>query len=353
MNQDKNNVSPPPNSVGILVQLSTWIAQWASPYLSFSDSASTSPSLENMLGRTEQVSSIQIRLHWARRLLRYSITARNAAKSALVAPNHLAQDTELSQSSSSSWGCWVASGSGLPNRPGLGPSSTWILKDEYSFSSGPLLGSETKELLGLMARSTEEAENGSLSSWDTSTPGLLNSGPESKLLERLSGTIRIRLPPVVTMAAGASRVSLACLLFLVGGIVLAGALATLAGTLDGIVPAYTELLGNFNGTASVSTVEVIAAVDLELMGNMEDMVFTGTNLLEGTELVVAELLSVVPRQVAALAWSPAPFAKADPVEEEDKEVSADRADTVTPDKRFFLRAVRGRGWKETVGDTGP
>lgn len=80
---------------------------------------------------------------------------------------------------------------------------------------------------------------------------------------------------------------MACLLFLVGGIVLAGALATLAGTLDGIVPAYTELLGNFNGTASVSTVEVIAAVDLELMGNMEDMVFTGTNLLEGTELVVA------------------------------------------------------------------
>lgn len=60
----------------------------------FPDSASTSPSLEHMLGRTEQVSSIQLRLHWARRL-RYSITARNAAKSALVTPSHLAQGTEL------------------------------------------------------------------------------------------------------------------------------------------------------------------------------------------------------------------------------------------------------------------
>lgn len=303
-----------------------------------------------MLGRTEQENSIQLRLHWARRLLRYSITARNIAKSALVAPSHLAQGIELAQCSSSSWGCWVASGSGLPNRSALGLSSTWILKDEYSFSSGPWLGSETKELLGLMARSTEQAENGS-SNWDTSTPGLLISGPECKLLILLFGPVW--LPPVVTLVAGPSGVSLACLLFLSGGIVLAGALATLAGTLDGTVPAYTELLGNFDGAVLVSTVDVIAAVDFELRGNLEDMVFTGTNLGEGTELVVTELVSVVLKQVAALAWSPAPFAKADPVDEEDKEVSADRADTVTPDKRFVLRAVRGRGWKETVGDTGP
>lgn len=104
---------------------------------------------------------------------------------------------------------------------------------------------------------------------------------------------------------------------------LAGALATLAGTLDGTVPAYTELLGNFDGAVLVSTVEVIAAVDFELRGNLEDMVFTGTSLGEGTELVVAELVSVVLKQVTALAWSPAPFAKADPGDKEDKEVSAD------------------------------
>lgn len=297
------------------------------------------------------MSGIQLRLHWARRLLRYSITARNAAKSAVVAPSHLAQGTELAQSPSSSWGCWVPSGSGLPNRSALGPSSTWILKDEYSFSSGPWLGSELKELLGLMASSTEQAENGSLSHWDTSTPGLLISSPECKLLELLSGPVR--LPPVVTMVAGVSRVSLACLLFLSGGTVLSGALATLAGTLDGTVPAYTELMGNFDGALSVSTGEVTAALDFELMGNLEDMVFTGCNLTEGTELVVAGLVSVVLRRVAAVAWSPAPFAKADPVDEGDKEVSAERADTVAPDKRFVLGAVRGRGWKETVGDTGP
>lgn len=197
-----------------------------------------------------------------------------------------------------------------------------------------------------MARSREQAENGSLSTRDTSTPGLLISGPECKLLELLSGLVG--LPPVVTTVAGASRVSLACLLFLSGGIVLAGALATLAGTLDGIVPVYTELMGNFDGVILVGTVEGIAAVDFVLMGNLEDMVFTGTGLIEGTELVVTKLVgtpSLVLRQVTALAWSPAPFAKADSV--------SDRADTVTPGKRFVLRAIRGRGWKETVGDTGP
>lgn len=142
------------------------------------------------------------------------------------------------------------------------------------------MGSEPQELLELMARSTEQAENGS--PWDTSTPGLLISGPEYKLLELLSGLVR--LPLVVTTVAGASRVSLACLLFLSGGIVLAGALVTLAGTLDGTVPVYTELTGNFDGALSVSTVEVIVAVDFELMGNLEDMVFTGSSLTEDTEL---------------------------------------------------------------------
>lgn len=142
---------------------------------------------------------------------------------------------------------------------------------------------------------------------------------------------------------------------------MAGALATLIGTLDGIVPAYAELMGNFDGAILVSTVEGIAAVDFVLMGNLEDIledtVVTGTNLVEeGTELVVTELVGTPPsvlRQVAALAWSPAPFAKANPVEEEDKEVSGDGTDTVTPGKWLVRRVVRGRGWKETVGDTGP
>lgn len=49
---------PPPYSDGAWVQVATctWIAQWTSPYLSFPDPASTTPSLEGMLGRTEQVS---------------------------------------------------------------------------------------------------------------------------------------------------------------------------------------------------------------------------------------------------------------------------------------------------------
>lgn len=131
---------------------------------------------------------------------------------------------------------------------------------------------------------------------------------------------------------------------------MAGALATLTGTLDGTVPAYTELMGNFDGAILVSTAEGIAAVDFVLMGNLEDTledtVVTGTTLVEGTELVVTEF-------VAVLAWSPAPFAKANPVEEEDKEVSGDGTDTVTPGKRLVRTVVRGRGWKETVGDTGP
>lgn len=177
-----------------------------SPSLSSPNSASTSPSLENMLDGTEQVSDARLRPHWARRLLRYSITARNAAKSALVAPSHLAQDTELTQSSSfSSGGSWVASGPGFPSRrSALGLSSTWILKDEYSFSSGPRLAPEPKELLELMARSAEQPENGS-STRDTSTPGLLISVVECKLLKLPSGPGW--LPLVVTVVAGGSRVS--------------------------------------------------------------------------------------------------------------------------------------------------
>lgn len=143
---------------------------------------------------------------------------------------------------------------------------------------------------------------------------------------------------------------------------LAGGLAIVAGTLDAIVPAYTELMGNFDGATLVSAVDGVAAVGFVLIGSLEDtledMVFTGTDLAEGgSELAVTELVgtppSLAPRQVAALTWSPSPTAKADPVEEEDEEVSGDETDTVTPGKRIVRRAVRGRGWKETVGDTGP
>lgn len=37
----------------------------------------------------------------------------------------------------------------------------------------------------------------------------------------------------------------------------------------------------------------------------------------------------------------------------DKEVSGDETDPVAPGMWLVLRVVRGRGWKETVGDTGP
>lgn len=146
-----------------------------------------------------------------------------------------------------------------------------------------------------MARSIEQPENGS-STWDTSTPGLLISAVERKLLKLPSGPGW--LPLVVTVVAGGSRVSLALLLLLLGGIMLAGALATLVGTLDGIVPAYAELMGNFDGAVLVSTEEGIteegiAAVGFGLIGNLEDTledtVVVDTNLVEeGTELVVTE-----------------------------------------------------------------
>lgn len=102
---------------------------------------------------------------------------------------------------------------------------------------------------------------------------------------------------------------------MLGGIMLAGALATLADTLDGIAPAYAELMGNFDGAVLVSTEEGTAAVGFELIGNLEDSledtVVVVTNLVESTELVVIELVSSPPsvlRQGAALAWSPAPLA---------------------------------------------
>lgn len=70
---------------------------------------------------------------------------------------------------------------------------------------------------------------------------------------------------------------------------LAGGLATLAGTLDGTVPAYTELMGNFDGAILVSAVEGFVLTG-NLEATLEGMVFTGTDLVEGgMELVVTEL----------------------------------------------------------------
>lgn len=57
-------------------------------------------------------------------------------------------------------------------------------------------------------------------------------------------------------------------------------------------------------------------------------------------------------QMVALAWSLAPFAEAKPVEEEE-EVPVDRTDTGGPGKKLALGVERAKGWKETVGDTGP
>lgn len=182
----------------------------------------------------------------------------------------------------------MASGPEPPaRRSALGTSSTWILKDEYSFSSGPWLGSESKELLGLMARSKEPTDNGSLSTWDISTPGLLISSSDGKFLKLVCGLGR--LLPVGIVATGASKVSFTWSLLLSGGTVLAGGLATLAGTLDGTVPAYTELMGNFDGVILVSAVEGFVLTG-NLEATLEGMVFTGTDLVEGgMELVVTEL----------------------------------------------------------------
>lgn len=107
----------------------------------------------------------------------------------------------------------------------------------------------------------------------------------------------------------------------------------MVGTLVGIVPGGFELVGNLEGT---------------VLGSAG---FVGT--LEGTVLVVIEVVgtSTPLEQMVASAWSPALPEEAKMVEEE--EVSVDRADTGGPGKRLALGVERARGWKETVGDTGP
>lgn len=101
----------------------------------------------------------------------------------------------------------------------------------------------------------------------------------------------------------------------------------------GTVPAGFKLVGNLEGTVLASA---------ELVGTLEGAVQAIIELV-GTP---APLEQIVPS-----AWSPAPPAEAKPVEEE--EVPTDGADTGGPGKRLALGVERAKGWKETVGDTGP
>lgn len=219
-----------------------------------------------------------------------------------------------------------------------------------------------------MARSAEQPENGWLSIRDTSLPGLLSSSPELKLSQLLSA--RGELPPVVaTVGAGDTGVSCeGLLLLLMVGTVLAGALLGTelvgilwsgtkpVGTLGGTVAACVELMGNLDGARLVSTLVGIIPEGFELVGNLEGTVLINAEwggTLEGAVLVVIELLGTPAPlvQMIASAWSPAPCSEDKPVEEEV--VPVDTADTGGPGKQLALGVERARGWKETVGDTGP
>lgn len=127
------------------------------------------------------------------------------------------------------------------------------------------------------------------------------------------------------------------------------------GTLDGMPLARVELMGNLDGAGLVSTLDGIAPGGFVLVGNLEGPELTGAELagtLEGSELVVVELVgtSVSLEQMVVLVWSPVPSPEAKPVEEEGP---AGGADTAGPGKWLALGVERARGWKETVGDTGP
>lgn len=126
-----------------------------------------------------------------------------------------------------------------------------------------------------------------------------------------------------------------------------------AGILGGAAPARTELMGSLDGGRLVSTWVATAPEGFEVAGNLEGTVLSNAALagtLEGAVLMGNELLPPL-GQTLASPWSPAPPAQAEPGEEE--EVPGDRADTEGAGKRLALGMERVRGWKETVGDTGP
>lgn len=209
-----------------------------------------------------------------------------------------------------------------------------------------------------MARSSEQPEKGWLS-WEDSLPGLLSSGPESQLSELLSALDE--LPPagapVGTGDTGVSSVGL--LLLPMEGALLAGTLLGTelvgilwsgtkpGGTLGGAVPARVVLTGSLDGGRLVGTL----VGGFERVGKLEGTVLVNaewTGTLEGAVLVVIESVGTPTplEQMVASAWPPAP-----PTEEEGAAV--DRADTAGPGKRLALGVERARGWKETVGETGP
>lgn len=297
--------------------------------------------------------SRQQKLHCSER--RWYSTARITARSTPpAADHHRAPGTALPNCSSSSWGCEASRGPGLPfRRSALGHSAPWTSKDLYSFSSGPWLGSESRELL--IARSSEQPENGWLSILDTRVPGLLSSGPEHTFPELLP--LQGELSPMVTVGVEARGVSLT--LFPLEGIMLVGTLVgtmVVVGTLDGIALARVELMGNLDGAGLVSTLEGIVPGGFMLVGNLEGPELTSAELagtLEGSELVVVELAgtSASLEQMVVLVWSPDPSTEAKVVEEEGP--ADGRADTAGPGKWLALGVERARGWKETVGDTGP
>lgn len=288
----------------------------------------------------------------------------------MATPSHGAQGKVLttgnSSPSSSAWKFWVVCVPGLsPRREVLGFS--WILmvsSDTYSFSSGALSGPMPRELLWLMARSAEQPENGWLSILDTSLPGLLSSSSEPQQSELLSG--KSDVPPVaVPVGTGDAGVSFTSLLLLLmvslvsAGTLLATVLAgilwsgfPLVGTLGGTMPERTELMGNLDGARLVG----IAPGGFKLVGNLEGTELPNAELvgtLEGTVLAVIGLLGTPAplEQMVPSAWSPAPPTEVKPMEEE--EVPTDGADTGGPGKRLALGVERAKGWKETVGDTGP
>lgn len=258
----------------------------------------------------------------------------------------------------------------------LGFSATWIPKvpsDLYSFSSGPRQGPMPREVLALMARSSEQPENW-LSAWDTSMPGLLSSDSKPPFSELLSS--QAERPPAAPAGVGAAEVSSVLLLLSVGTVLADTLVRTmLAGTLDGTMPARVELMGNLDGAGLVNTEGTVPG-GFELVGNLEGTVladaglagtfgatvFTGIKVvgtLEGRELAGA---SAPLEQMIGSAWSlsapcspsAAPAeAKPGDEEEEEEEVPVDTTDPAGPGKRLALGVERARGWKETDGDTGP
>lgn len=161
---------------------------------------------------------------------------------------------------------------------------------------------------------------------------------------------------MVTVVAGVPGVSLA--LLPLEGIVLVGTLVGImvaVGTLDGMALARVELMGNLDGAGLEGTLGGIAPGGFVLVGNLEGPKLTRAELagtLEGSKLVVVESAgtSASLEQMAVLLWSPISSTEAKAMEEGPADAGAD---TAGPGKWLFLGVERARGWKETVGDTGP